>query len=161
MTVKANNDQNDTELAALLAKHRGGDAAAKQKLQQELLDRAAGAATHSYSPYSKFPVGVALLSKDGRVFTGCNVENASYGATICAERTALVKAISEGCCEFEMLAVVCTKVKDAWPCGICRQFISEFGGGIEIVSESQDGSVQVLRIADLLPNMFGPGALGL
>lgn len=170
MTVKANNENEFSDkgvqgflarVSQLLVKHKSGEDSARQELHRILLEQAAEAASKSYSPYSKFPVGVALLSKEGRVFTGCNVENASYGGTICAERTAMVKAISEGYREFEMMAVVCTRVKDAWPCGICRQFISEFGAGIEIVSESEDGSIKVMKIADLLPRMFGPGALGL
>ena len=114
----------------------------------------------SYSPYSEFPVGSAVLSTDGDVFLGCNVENASYGCTICAERTALVKAVSEGVKTFDTVAVVCEKNKDAWPCGACRQFIAEFGGTIRVIVEGSDGSVHVKTIADLLPNMFGPGALG-
>lgn len=137
------------------------DAAARKELFEMLLQKAREAAEKSYSPYSKFPVGAALLSKDGRVFTGCNVENASYGGTICAERTALVKAVSDGYREFEAMAVVCKNLKDAWPCGICRQFIAEFGAQIKIIGEDSGGELKVMPISELLPKMFGPGALGL
>lgn len=133
----------------------------KEEPFRMLLDKAREAARKSYSPYSKFPVGAALLTKDGVVFTGCNVENASYSGTICAERTAFVKAVSEGYREFEMIAVVCEKVKDGWPCGNCRQFIAEFGANIKVIAEGADGSIQVCLISELLPKMFGPGALGL
>lgn len=102
-----------------------------------------------------------MLTSDGKVFTGCNVENASYGNTICAERTAIVKAVSEGYRDFSMIAVVCEKVKDAWPCGACRQFISEFGAHISVVAEGKDGEIHHCLISELLPRMFGPGELGL
>ena len=148
------------QLRQLLDKlHAGGDASARGQLHRLLINKAGEASLKSYSRYSKFPVGAALLTEDGHVFTGCNVENASYGGTICAERTAIVKAVSEGFTKFEMIAVFCQKARDTWPCGICRQFISEFGSEIEIISEAGDGSIQVLKIADLLPRMFGPGAL--
>src|SRR5579883_3061170 len=110
-------------------------------LQQKalrLLKEAREACKNSYSPYSQFPVGAALLTRGGKVFSGCNVENASYGNTICAERTAIVKAVSEGYKDFEMIAVVCIKARDAWPCGACRQFISEFGAHITVVSEGKN-----------------------
>lgn len=136
-------------------------AADADKRVLELLQKAREACKNSYSPYSKFPVGAAVLTRDGRIFTGCNVENASYGNTICAERTAIVKAVSEGYREFAMIAVVCENVKDAWPCGACRQFISEFGGSISVVAEGKDGEVQHCLISELLPRMFGPGELGL
>lgn len=131
------------------------------KQAMELLQKAHEACLNSYSPYSKFPVGAALLTRDGKVFTGCNVENASYGNSICAERTAIVKAVSEGYREFTMIAVVCAKVKDAWPCGACRQFISEFGGQISVVAEGKNGEINHWLISELLPRMFGPGELGL
>ena len=136
-------------------------AADAEKKVLELLQKAREACKNSYSPYSKFPVGAAVLTQDGKIFSGCNVENASYGNTICAERTAIVKAVSEGYREFAMIAVVCEKVKNAWPCGACRQFISEFGASIGVVAEGKDGEVQHCLISELLPRMFGPGELGL
>jgi cytidine deaminase len=135
------------------------DSASRNELHRKLLDHAREAAKRSYSPYSHFPVGAAILTKDGRIFTGCNVENASYGGAICAERTAMVKAVSEGFTEFEVIAVICSKAKDAWPCGFCRQFICEFGAHIEVVTEGEDGSPQSLKIIELLPKMFGPSSL--
>lgn len=142
-------------------KHRKScDAGDREKLDRLLIDHALVAMKFTYSPYSEFPVGSAVLSKEGDVFLGCNVENASYGCTICAERTALVKAVSEGVKEFDTVAVVCEKNKDAWPCGACRQFIAEFGSGIRVIVEGSDGMVHVKSIGELLPNMFGPGALG-
>lgn len=163
--TKSRNPQTDgaavQHLSDLLDKKLGGDQAAQEELYRLLLAQAEGAAQKSYSPYSDFPVGAAALTKSGQVFLGCNVENASYGGTICAERTALVKGVSEGFKDFQIIAVSCSKIKDAWPCGLCRQFISEFGAGIEIVSESQDGSIKVMKISELLPHLFGPAALGL
>ena len=80
----------------------------------------------AYAPYSNFKVGAALLCKDGTVYSGCNIENASYGATICAERTAIAKAVSEGKSMFEAIAIVCSNNTEATPCGICRQVMAEF-----------------------------------
>ena len=99
----------------------------------ELFAVAREAMKNSYSPYSKFKVGAALLTKEGKVFTGVNVENSSYGATVCAERTAVVKAVSEGYREFEAIAVASSE-GIASPCGICRQFIFEFGDDIRIIT---------------------------
>jgi cytidine deaminase len=141
--------------------HSTIDAASAESIYKALLEKAKEASEKSYSPYSKFPVGAALLTKDGKVFLGCNVENASYGGTICAERTAMVKAVSEGFTEFTAIAVYCKKAKDAWPCGFCRQFICEFGAHIEIITEGHKGELQVMQISELLPKMFGPGALEL
>ena len=102
---------------------------------RELFRTAMEMTQKSYAPFSKFRVGAALLAKDGTVYTGCNVENSSFGGTICAERTAFVKAVSEGCREFEKIAITACPVPEdgadeafveAWPCGICRQFMKEF-----------------------------------
>ncbi|MBX9724321.1 MAG: cytidine deaminase [Candidatus Obscuribacterales bacterium] len=131
----------------------------RDDLHRTLLQVAYYASKKTYSPYSNFPVGAALLDRSGRVFTGCNVENASYGGVICAERTAIVKAVSEGSLEYELIAVVCQKTKDAWPCGICRQFISEFGRDIKVIAEGLDGEILVMSVSDLLPKMFGPHQL--
>lgn len=152
---------NASDVFALLSKAKSGDDAAKSELHAFLLAKAKEAAQRSYSPYSKFPVGAALLTSEGAVIFGCNVENASYGAAICAERTAIVKAISDGHTNFEMIAVACIRIKDGWPCGICRQFICEFGPHIEIIGENESGNVQVFTIAEMLPKLFGPESLGL
>ncbi|MBX9685823.1 MAG: cytidine deaminase [Candidatus Obscuribacterales bacterium] len=145
---------------ALNLRASSADLSSNGELRRLLLLEAESAAEQSYSPYSKFPVGAALLARDGTVFTGCNVENASFGGTICAERTAFVKAVSEGYREFEMIAVFCKKAKDAWPCGFCRQFMSEFGSSLKVIAYKSEAGVQVRELSELLPFMFGPGAMG-
>ena len=119
-----------------------------------LLELAREAMKRSYSPYSGYPVGAALLSADGRVFQGTNVENASFGATICAERTAMVKAISEGASEFEAIAIATGDIP-GWPCGICRQFLSEFSPNIRILVTWGNGKhVEKTTLQHLLPHQF-------
>ena len=113
----------------------------------------------SYVPYSRFPVGAALLCKDGSVFTGCNVENAAYGSTICAERTALVKAVSEGRREFTAIAIVGQGSDFCWPCGACRQMLYEFAPELRVLAARSDGSYQVVSLSELLPHGFGPKSL--
>ena len=122
-----------------------------------LYTEALKAKQNSYSPYSKFRVGAALLAENGRVFTGCNVENASYGGTICAERTAVVRAVSEGCTKFIAIAVVTDKEACVSPCGLCRQFMVEFGKNLIVVQCSNSGKMLILELGkDLLPLSFGP-----
>ncbi len=108
----------------------------------------------AYAPYSRFQVGAALLAKNGEVFLGCNVENASYGATICAERTAITKAISEGVKEFEKIAIVASSEDYAAPCGICRQVLYEFMPEGEVVLYSKKEGMKVMKLKDLLPMGF-------
>ncbi len=118
-----------------------------------MLDRA-------YVPYSNFPVGAALLCKDGSVFTGCNVENAAYGSCICAERTALVKAVSEGHRDdWAALAVVGRSEDYCWPCGACRQMLYEFCPELTVMVARGDGDYVTLTLKDLLPYGFGPASL--
>ena len=127
---------------------------------RELADLAYDMLKRSYVPYSKFPVGAALLCADGTVFTGCNVENAAYGSTICAERTALVKAVSEGHRDdFIRLAVVGDSTDYCWPCGACRQMLYEFAPDMEIISLNGKGEELALSLRELLPHGFGPKAL--
>lgn len=121
---------------------------------EALLQAAKEGMKRSYSPYSNFRVGAALLTKDGKVFTGCNIENASYGAAICAERTAMVKAISEGHQEFEKIAVVCSAKTFAYPCGICRQFMSEFMLDGTIIIEDKEEGIREIPVKELLPGAF-------
>ncbi|MBP3543751.1 MAG: cytidine deaminase [Lachnospiraceae bacterium] len=121
---------------------------------EELLSRAKEGMKHSYAPYSKFNVGAALLCRDGTVFTGCNIENASYGAAICAERTAMTKAISEGHTDFEKIAVVCSSGSYAYPCGICRQFMSEFMLEGSVVLEDKAEGMKEFPVTELLPGAF-------
>lgn len=118
-----------------------------------LIEKAYAAMEYAYVPYSKFKVGAALLTKTGEVFTGCNVESASLGATNCAERTAVYKAISEGFREFEAIAVVSSGRDFTYPCGICRQVLVEFGKDIDIIV-AKDYDYEVYKIDDLLPRSF-------
>ena len=120
----------------------------------ELIAMAKDALTYSYSPYSHFRVGAALLSKDGRVFKGCNIENGSYGATNCAERTALFKAVSEGAREFTVIANAAEKSMP-WPCGICRQALNEFAPDLRVIVACGDERAEA-TLPDLLPHGFGP-----
>lgn len=127
---------------------------------RELADLAYSMLERSYVPYSKFPVGAALLCADGSVFTGCNVENAAYGSTICAERTALVKAVSEGHRDnFVKLAVVGNSSEPCWPCGACRQMLYEFAPGLELLVGRGDRTFVSLKLSELLPHGFGPKSL--
>ncbi|MCR1897863.1 cytidine deaminase [Irregularibacter muris] len=122
--------------------------------RETLLKKAKQAMEMAYVPYSDFPVGAALLTKEGKIFTGCNIENASYGATNCAERTAFFKAISEGYKQFVALAVVSKHPSYTYPCGICRQVIQEFAKDIELIFQNKEGKVLTLEIKDLLPYAF-------
>ena len=126
---------------------------------QALIDLAFTMLERSYVPYSRFPVGAALLCADGTVFTGCNVENAAYGSTICAERTALVKAVSEGHREFSAIAVVGRSGDYCWPCGACRQMLYEFAPELTVLVGRGDGAFVRLPLAELLPHGFGPASL--
>ena len=123
---------------------------------RELFDRACEAMKNAYAPYSRYQVGACLLAEDGRVFTGCNVENSSYGGTICAERTAVVKAVSEGARRFTAIAVVAEN-NNAWPCGICRQVLNEFSLDMRVIcGAASTGKFTVVKLAELLPHSFGP-----
>ena len=121
---------------------------------QELLDPARAAASKSYSPYSHFPVGAALECADGTIFTGCNVENAAYGDTICAERTAAVKAVSEGRRDFRRIAIWGNSREYCYPCGSCRQFLQEFGKDITVICGRGDGAFVVHSLAEMMPFTF-------
>ncbi|KAI7884410.1 cytidine deaminase [Lichtheimia hyalospora FSU 10163] len=132
-----------------------------KEVQDELFAKATAAKDTSYSPYSKFRVGAALLTEDGTIYQGCNIENASFGAGICAERTAYVKALSEGHNKFVALAVTTDQDDFVSPCGICRQvmihiqFISEFGPAtLPVYLLKTSGESQLLTLSDLLPYSF-------
>ncbi len=121
----------------------------------KLLELAEKAKEHAYVPYSNFKVGAALLTKSGKVYTGCNVEVASYGATNCAERTAIYKAISEGEREFEKIAIASSNDDETFPCGICRQVIVEFSKDLKIILGSTNKNIiKEYTINDLLPHSF-------
>ncbi|KAI9146001.1 cytidine deaminase-like protein [Paraphysoderma sedebokerense] len=122
---------------------------------ERLIHNAFEAKNFSYSPYSKFRVGAALLTKSGKYFTGCNVENASYGGCICAERTAYVKAVSEG--HKDMFAIcVSTDIDYATPCGFCRQFMVEFGKETTVILTNSKREYKMMKLKELLPLSFGP-----
>ena len=123
---------------------------------RELVDLAFAMLERSYVPYSGFPVGAALLCKEGSVFTGCNVENAAYGSTICAERTALVKAVSEGHRDdWAAMAIVGNSEEPCWPCGACRQMLYEFCPNLTLLVAGKDRSIQRIKLSELLPHGFG------
>jgi cytidine deaminase len=123
-----------------------------------LLDEARDAMRRAYVPYSHFPVGAALLAEDGRVFTGCNVENASYGLTLCAERVAIGKAVSEGAQRFVAVAIVAERVAPCSPCGACRQVLAEFGPELVVILDQGTVPWQI-PISDLLPHGFSAACL--
>lgn len=127
---------------------------------RELVELAFTMLERSYVPYSGFPVGAALECADGTVFTGCNVENAAYGSTICAERTALVKAVSEGHRDdWKRIAVVGNSADYCWPCGACRQMLYEFAPDLTVLVARGDHEFVTLPLKELLPYGFGPKSL--
>ena len=121
---------------------------------QELIDAAREVRQHSYAPFSDFRVGAALETDDGEVITGCNVESASYGLTVCAERVAIWKAISQGKRKIKHMAVVADTDELTPPCGVCRQIIWEFGGDIPVILSNLKGKTEVVQMKDLLPRAF-------
>ena len=128
---------------------------------QELMDMAKKAAEYAYVPYSKFPVGAALECSDGTIFTGCNVENAAYGATICAERTAMVKAVSEGHRDFDTIVIAGRSEDYCVPCGTCRQVMMEFcqPETFQIILAVDEENYKVCSLRELFPFGFGPDNL--
>lgn len=123
---------------------------------QELVKKAFDMHQFSYVPYSHFPVGAALLTEDGRVFTGCNVENAAYSPTLCAERVAVGKAVSEGHRDFVRIVVAGRCEDFCVPCAVCRQVLYEFAPDMEIISLNGRGEELVRTLRELLPHGFGP-----
>ena len=121
---------------------------------EKLVELAKEAMKNAYVPYSHFKVGAALLAKDGTVFQGCNIENASYGATNCAERTAIFKAVFEGYREFEKIAVVASSGDYASPCGICRQILFEFLPEGKVILDSEEKGMVTYTVRELLPFGF-------
>jgi len=121
---------------------------------QELIRRAEEMKQRAYIPYSNFPVGAALLSEDGTVFTGCNVENGAYSMCICAERTALVKAVSEGYQQFKKIAVIADTEEYCLPCGACRQMLIEFAPDLEVLCANRDGDYESYKLRDMLAPYF-------
>ncbi len=106
--------------------------------KKELMEQARSVSKAAYAPYSNFKVGAAIEGSNGRIYTGCNVENASYGACCCAERAAVCKAVADGCTKFRAIAVVSSGGKPTFPCGICRQVLAEFSPDIEVLLDGEE-----------------------
>jgi len=128
-----------------------------KKIHQILFEHCRGVMQNSYSPYSKIKVGATVITKEGVIFAGCNVENSSYGATICAERVALTKAISEGFRDFIAIGVLSNRFDYIPPCGICRQFIEELSPDIDVYLFNSKGDYKKYNIKKLLPYEFRIG----
>jgi cytidine deaminase len=124
-------------------------------MSSDLIAAATLARENALAPFSGFKVGAALETRNGRIFTGCNVENASLGLTVCAERVALWKALSEGEREFSRIAVVSEADPPATPCGACRQLLWEYCGNVSVLMQSVDGASMTISLAELLPHPFG------
>ena len=130
------------------------------EMKTKLLAAAVKAAKNSYSPYSHFAVGAAILTKGGNIYLGTNIENVSYGGTVCAERVAVWKAVSEGELEMEAIAVVGPGTKEAYPCALCRQVLLEFGLDMLVISGDEQGNYMGERtLRELVPFPFVPSAL--
>ncbi len=120
----------------------------------ELIDISEKAQSVAYAPYSGFKVGAALLTSEGKVFTGCNIENSSYGASVCAERTAVYKAVSEGYTDFSAIAVTSSGAGITFPCGICRQVLNEFSPDMRVILCEKGNEPVSFMLSGLLPNAF-------
>jgi cytidine deaminase len=122
-----------------------------QYTDQQLVMQAIEVAGRAYAPYSRFHVGAVLVGKDGRIFSGCNVENISYGLTICAERNAVFTAVAAGCREFVKIVITADTELPASPCGACRQVLAEFNPDLEVVLSNFRGQTETFRLSQLLP----------
>ena len=121
---------------------------------EKLLEQAIEAREFSYSPYSNYKVGAALLTREGPVYKGCNIESASFTPSVCAERTAIFKAVSEGYRDFVAIAVATSN--GGSPCGVCRQMMREFAPNLTVIVGDTAGNYQILTLPELLPHSFGP-----
>ncbi len=119
-----------------------------------LVAAALAARQHAHAPFSKFQVGAAVEDCDGRVWTGCNIENATYGLTVCAERVAVFKAVSEGARKFKRVAIAADTERPTPPCGACRQILWEFCGDVEVILANPRGATETFRLKDLFPRPF-------
>lgn len=127
-----------------------------QAISTQLLQQAKNASSKAYAPYSKFSVGAALITEDGSIFTGCNVENASYGLTLCAERSAMSLMVANGYRKFDAIAIYAKAGTDCYPCGACRQWLYEFGKEAQVIVEDKEHNPKTISVQELLPNAFGP-----
>jgi cytidine deaminase len=130
-----------------------------KKEYRELAELAQKAQLNAYAPYSKFKVGAALLTKDGKIFTGCNIENSSYGLTICAERVAVFNAVSAGASKFKAIAIVSDLSGFTSPCGACRQVLSDLAGNIDFVLMNKKRQIKIIKLNALLPFAFSGKSL--
>lgn len=130
------------------------DSTSQSDKWKNLLQQAIEAREPAYAPYSGYKVGAALLASNGKIYRGCNIENAAYGPSVCAERTAIFKAVSEGEREFEAIAVV--TADGGMPCGVCRQVLREFAPNLVVIVGNLEGRYRVFTLPDLLPHSFGP-----
>ena len=121
---------------------------------QSLLEKAEEARKKSYSPYSRYPVGAALMAKDGTIYAGCNVENVSYGAALCAERNALGSAVADGQRDFTAIAIIGSHEDYTMPCGICRQVMQEFAPDLTVICLNGKGEAKTFALKELLPYGF-------
>ena len=122
---------------------------------RELIEKALEARKKAYAPYSKFKVGAALLTKDGKIYTGCNVENVSYPVGICAERVAVSKAVADGERDFSAIAIVGSGIDYCMPCGMCRQFMAEFcRGDFDVIIAKSIDDHKIIKMSELLPHTF-------
>lgn len=126
----------------------------KKEILNKLIKEAIKISKKGYAPYSKFLVGASVLTKEGKIFTGCNVENSSYGLTICAEKVAIFKAVSSGYLKFKAIAVHCNTPSFTFPCGACLQVIGEFSQDIEIIAINREGKYKIKNLKELLPEGF-------
>ncbi|MBR0445561.1 MAG: cytidine deaminase [Clostridia bacterium] len=127
---------------------------------EKMLDLAEEAMHHAYTPYSNFQVGACLRTSDGEYYLGCNIENASYTPTVCAERTAMFKAVFDGKRSFDGIAIICSGNNPSFPCGVCRQVLSEFcEPGMPVLSSNRNREYTVCTLGELLPHSFGIGDL--
>ena len=129
----------------------------EQEIINKLVQMAIEAQENSYSPYSHFKVGCALLTKSGKIFKGCNVENAAYGPSNCAERTAIFSAVANGERDFDKIAIICGNGEEfGAPCGVCRQVIYEFNPSMDVILAKRNGETKIYKAYELLPEAFGP-----
>lgn len=122
--------------------------------EQEMIEAARAARANAYAPYSGFRVGACLMTEEGKVYTGCNVESVSFTPTCCAERTALFTAVAAGERHFAAVAVACDGQRPAWPCGVCRQALAEFSTDMTVLAAGESGSWQKTTLSELLPHAF-------
>ena len=121
---------------------------------QKLINKAEEARLSAYAPYSKFTVGSAIMTKEGAIFTGCNIENASLGLSICAERVAIYKAVSSGYKSFKALAIIGDTEEPCTPCGACRQVMLEFSPDMEVIMTNLNQKIKITKAKELLPDIF-------